>query len=50
MPDYKEMYLKLFRATTEAIEILQQAQQQIEEEYISATEPNVIILSVEKDE
>ncbi len=35
MPDYKEMYLMLFRETTKAISMLQLAQQQAEEMYIS---------------
>lgn len=34
MPDYKEMYLTLFRAQTEAIYLLQAAQQQTEDLYI----------------
>ena len=36
MPEYKEMYLKLFRATEEAIEILIAAQRECEEMYIDA--------------
>ncbi len=35
MPDYKEMYLKLFRASEQAINTLIQAQRQCEELYIS---------------
>jgi len=31
MPDYKEMYIALFRSITGAITILQEAQQQTEE-------------------
>lgn len=34
MPDYKEMYLVLFRETTKAIEALKKAQQTTEEIYI----------------
>jgi hypothetical protein len=34
MPDYKEMYLVLFRETTKAITALQNAQQTTEEMYI----------------
>ena len=34
MPDYKEMYLHLFRETTKAINALQQAQQATEEMFI----------------
>lgn len=39
MPDYKEMYLKLFRATEEAVNLLIDAQQVCEELYITAPEP-----------
>ena len=38
MPDYKEMYLKLFRATEEAISCLIDAQRECEEMYINAPE------------
>lgn len=44
MPDYKEMYLLLFRATTKAIAILQQAQQQAEERYLSEDTANRFIV------
>ena len=39
MPDYKEMYLQLFNSVTDAIELLQKAQQDAEESYISQGEP-----------
>lgn len=42
MPDYKEMYLKLFRAAEEAINILIAAQRDCEEMYISDQEPPII--------
>lgn len=35
MPDYKELYLKLFRASEDAIQILIKAQQECEEAVIS---------------
>lgn len=35
MPDYKEMYLLLFRETTKAIRLLQKAQQTTEDIFIS---------------
>lgn len=38
MPDYKEMYLKLFRATERAMSCLIEAQQECEEMYINAPE------------
>ena len=44
MADYKKMYFKLFRATTKAIDILVEAQQECEEMYISAEEPELTIL------
>ena len=44
MPDYKKMYLQLFNAVTDSIEILTKAQQDCEELYISDDEPNLIIL------
>lgn len=44
MPDYKEMYLKLFRATENAINILIEAQQECEELYISAPEPELKVI------
>lgn len=44
MPDYKNMYLKLFRSQTEAIALLQKAQQETEEMYISSEPVNIRIL------
>ena len=38
MPDYKEMYFRLFRATEDAIELLIKAQQECEEMYLSAAD------------
>ncbi len=38
MPNYEKMYKELFNALTEAIEILQKAQQAAEELYISSAE------------
>lgn len=43
MPDYKEMYFHLFRATEKAINILIQAQQSCEEIYMDATETEIVI-------
>jgi hypothetical protein len=43
MPDYKEMYMTLFRETTKAITILQKAQQKTEEIYISDDSPDKLI-------
>ena len=38
MPDYKTMYKELFKAVTEAIDILQKAQIECEEIYINSSE------------
>ncbi len=38
MPDYKEMYLKLFRASEDAVNLLISAQRECEELYLSAPE------------
>lgn len=37
-PNYKEMYLKLFRASENAINLLVSAQQECEEMYLSTAE------------
>lgn len=51
MPDYKDMYLKLFRSQTEAIALLQKAQQETEEMYISAEPADIRILpTADKDD
>jgi hypothetical protein len=41
MADYQEMYRKLFKATTKAIDLLQKAQQETEELYISSDQPEL---------
>lgn len=41
MPDYKEMYLKMMRASERAINILVEAQRECEELYLSGTEMTV---------
>ncbi len=38
--DYKEMYLKMVRATEQAIRILIEAQQECEEMYLNEEEDN----------
>ena len=40
MADYKAMYLALFRASEEAVDLLIAAQRQCEELYLSSTEPD----------
>ena len=48
MPDYKEMYLTLFRASEEAINLLIAAQRTCEELYISQSEPKLMVLPLEE--
>ncbi len=48
MPDYKKMYLTMFRANEEAVNLLLQAQQECEELYISSPEPEIRALDIEK--
>ncbi|MCI1955539.1 MAG: hypothetical protein LKJ21_04080 [Oscillospiraceae bacterium] len=49
MADYAKMYHELFGAVTKAIQILQQAQIDTEEIYISAKEPAIKILPKNED-
>lgn len=44
MPDYKEMYLTMVRASEKAINILIAAQRECEELYLSSPEPEITIL------
>jgi len=44
MADYQKMYTTLFRAVTEAITLLQSAQCETEELYISANEPDIVLI------
>ena len=46
MPDYKEMYLKLFRASEAAVNILVEAQRECEEMYVNAPEPDIRVISI----
>lgn len=50
MPDYAAMYKRLFRSQTEAIAILQKAQQDTEEMYISLPEPDIRVLEPKRPE
>jgi hypothetical protein len=47
MADYQKMYTKLFRAVTKSITLLQEAQRETEEIFISADEPNIVVLPVD---
>lgn len=49
MPDYATMYRRLFQSQTKAIDLLQRAQQETEEMYISAPEPELFILREQED-
>lgn len=46
MPHYKEMYLKLFRATEDVVNLLIDAQQACEELYITAPEPELKVVAM----
>lgn len=50
MPDYKEMYHKLFNSVTDAINTLQEAQRQTEEMYMRDGEKKVLLLKPDPDE
>ncbi len=47
MPDYKEIYLRLFRATEQAIQLLIAAQRECEELYLNHPEAELRILPVQ---
>ena len=47
MPDYREMYLKMMRASEEAMRVLIKAQQECEELYLSADDPMITVLPLE---
>lgn len=49
MADYKKMYMRLFHAVTDSIEILTKAQQDCEELYISEEEPKLIVLPTDEE-
>jgi hypothetical protein len=46
MPNYKEMYLTMFRASEQAANILLTAQQECEEHYISSPEPEFKVVAL----
>lgn len=49
MPYYKRMYLELFRATTEAMELLQREQIKTEEIYLSSEAQVIPLIQPEHD-
>ena len=50
MPDYKEMYLKMMRASEAAIRMSIAAQQECEELYLNGKETPLILLPTENEE
>lgn len=50
MPDYKEMYLKLFRASEKAVNTLIEAQRECEEMVLSAEEPKLTVLQNQRSD
>ena len=44
LPDYREMYHKLFRAAEQSIDLLIRAQRECEELYLNAPEPRLVEL------
>lgn len=49
MPDYKELYLKLFRASEQAIHTHMTAQRECEELYISEQNAKLNVVSILPD-
>ena len=50
MPDYKKMYLRLFHASEEAVNLLIAAQRECEELYVNAPEPELKVITKPVDE
>lgn len=48
LPDYKDMYFKLFHATENAIDLLISAQREVEEMYISDPDPEIKLVKLPK--
>ena len=44
MTDFKEMYLKLFQASEQAINMLIEAQRECEKLYISSSQPELTVI------
>ena len=45
MPNYKEMYLTLFRASEKAVNIIIEAQREAEEFYINSPKSKILIIN-----
>ena len=50
MADYQRMYTTLFNAVTDAITILQDAQQLTEEQYVESGEPTITVIQPKEPE
>ncbi len=50
MADYATMYRRLFNSQTQAIKILQKAQQDTEEMYMAATDPDIRVIDPGKQD
>ena len=50
MADYKGMYYRLFNAITDAGKILNAAQVETEEMFVSQKEPEIIVLNQDNDD
>ncbi len=50
MPDYKEMYFKMMRASEQATRILIEAQRECEELYLADDTPDLTVLPFPKNE
>ena len=48
MPDYKAMYFELFRASVQAAQLLQDAQQRAEQQLLDADPPPLRLEELEK--
>jgi hypothetical protein len=50
MADYAKMYRRLFNSQTQAIELLQKAQQDTEEMYIEAPDTDIRLLNADQSD
>lgn len=50
MPDYKEMYLKMFRASEKALNMIIAAQQECEELYTANSSPELKVVSLSAED
>ena len=49
MPDYAAMYKRLFNSQTDAITLLQEAQRETEEMFITAPDPDIRVFEPKKE-